>query len=107
MKDIALSALLILAAAASTGGESSPALLSIYDGWGTHHIPGFGKVSGTHSVQCGKAKVKIRTVESSEERDGPISAERVQEIRSANAATLASLAAAGNACPKPAFSAEA
>lgn len=56
--------------------------------------------------QCGKVQVPVRAVENSEEGPQP-PAERIHELRATNTATLASLAVAGNACPKPAFSAEA
>jgi len=106
MESFALATLLMFALVAPAGSSQPPELLSVYDGWGTHYIPGFGKVSGTGSVQCGKIQVSVRTVENSEEGPQP-SAERIHELRATNTATLASLAVAGNACPKPAFSAEA
>lgn len=106
MENFALATLLMFALVAPAGSSQPPELLSVYDGWGTHYIPGFGKVSATGSVQCGKIQVPVRAVENSEEGQQP-SAERIDELRATNTATLASLAAAGNACPKPAFSAEA
>ena len=106
MEIFALATLLMFALVAPAGSSEPPELLSVYDGWGTHYIPGFGKVSGTWSVQCGKAQVPVRAVENSEEGPRP-SAERIHELRVTNTATLASLAAAGNTCTKPAISTEA
>jgi hypothetical protein len=107
MKIIALAVMLLSTAGVPQVSAESVVLLSISDGWGTHFIPGLGKIPVSDPLQCGKVRVFVYVVENTEMRDSPLLPERVQELRTINAATLRSLAAAGNACPKPPFSAEA
>ena len=107
MKSIALVVMLLSTAGAPQAAAESVALLSISDGWGTHYIPGLGKIADSKPLQCGKVRVFVHAVENTEMRDSPLSPERVQDLRAINAATLRSLAATGNACSKPPFLAEA
>ena len=95
--------------AGCTASPDASLLLSVYDGWGTHQVPGYGTVaapSGAATIQCGQRLVKVEAVEISEEGGQP-SADRIRELRAHNERLLYSLRTAGNACPLPASKAEA
>jgi hypothetical protein len=105
MKTTLMLAMLLLSPHESPAGHDRLELLSWYDGWGTHSVWGFGKVSGSYKnafATCGDLRIPIKAVYDTHMRTAePVGAQLIDSIRLANASTIKQLEASGEECDWP------